>query len=334
LIVLVFTLKTAFDAGELKILRPTGPQNCRLIEGLASSEDIVLDRERGLAFISSEDRRNNKDSQGAIYLYDLNHGGETLTNLTTDIDFEFHPHGIDLYKTAAGPPILFVVNHRSSGHFVEKFQFSQDRLVHLQSFQDPLMHSPNDVAAVDDQRFYVTNDHRSLSDFSRTMEDFLQLARAYVLYYDGSSFGVAATGFAYPNGIALSLDRKRVYVAATIGRMITVYSRNESTGGLSTLFAIDAGTGVDNLDVDSEGNLWVGAHPKLLTFTRYMSDPTVLAPSEVLKITWFPINKFEKSQVFLDSGSRLSASSVATIFNDKLLVGSVADPGFLVCSLE
>lgn len=334
LVLLGFVLKTAFDAGELRTLQPVGPRHCRRIGGLASSEDIVIDREAGIALISSADRRHNKNSQGAIYAYDLKLAGKDLTNLTSHLDFDFHPHGIDLYKTADGRSLLFVVNHRASGHFVETFLLSQEGLVHLESLADPLMHSPNDVAAVDEHRFYVTNDHRSLSNLGRAAEDFLQLARSYLLYYDGSSFRIAATGFAYPNGIAVSPDRKRVYVAATVGRTISVYNRDESTGALSTQFSVDTGTGVDNLDIDLDGNVWVGAHPRLVTFLRYMSDPTVLAPSEVLKITWFPTNKYEKELIFLDSGEQISASSVAAVFNDKLLIGSVADPGFLICDLD
>lgn len=47
---------------------------------------------------------------------------------------------------------------------------------------------------------------------------------------------------------------------------------------------IKCNTGVDNLEWDEEGNLWVGAHPKLLKFLSHASDANKKSPSHVIKI--------------------------------------------------
>jgi len=85
--------------------------------------------------------------------------------------------------------------------------------------------------------------------------------------------------------------------------------------------------------VDDEGNLWVGAHPKLLTFVEYREDASKRSPSQVLKLTPGAGASFSVSEVFLSDGSDLSASTVGARYGDRLLVGSVLDAKSLDCRL-
>lgn len=48
------------------------------------------------------------------------------------------------------------------------------------------MHSPNDVIPVGPKAFYATNDHGGTSKWGRFLEEYLQLPRSFVLYYDGT----------------------------------------------------------------------------------------------------------------------------------------------------
>lgn len=330
--VVAFVAKTLWDAGEFRRLELRRPGDCRQVEGVLSSEDITVDREAGIALISSADRRG--DQPGAVYQFDLNQPGSKPVRMQDDLPYEFHPHGIFLLRLDSGEKRLFVVNHPGDRHTVEIFDYQPPRLIHLRSVESPLMHSPNDVAAVGPESFYVTNDHRAKVGWRRTLEEFLQQARSYLLFFDGSDFTIAAAGLAYANGVNLSPDRTRVYVAASVGRTVSIYRRNPADNLLGLEQVIDVGTGVDNLEVAPEGSLWIGGHPKLLTFVDYMADPTALAPSEVLQIRLFPQHGYEISRVLIDDGALLSASSVATVHEGRLLVGSVADPKFLVCDLR
>ena len=331
-------VKTYYDAGEFKEINPHFKAECKSITGVLSSEDITIDPKTGMAFISSADRRNQWSSsshvqKGAIYGLDLNSRDPELVNLTADFAEEFNPHGIGLWIGKNGKS-LFVVNHRQDGHFVEIFDFKDNRLIHRESIQGALMHSPNDVIPVGPRAFYVTNDHGNRSELGRVVEEYLQLARALVLYYDGDDFRIVAEGLAYSNGINLSPDGKTIYVAATVGQEICVYDRDKGTGDLKLRHTIDLRTGPDNIEVDESGNLWIGCHPKLLTFVKYSKGPEKLSPSQVLKVTVQKPDSYTVDEIYLNSGEPLSGSSVAAVYKDTMLIGSVFDARVLLCKLR
>jgi arylesterase/paraoxonase len=334
----VLVARTFWKAGEFKEIVPHFSGECQAIPGVLSSEDLTIHPHTGVAFISSDDRRawmgGDPSEQGAIYAFDLNSETPDLRELTASFDKQFRPHGIGLLRQEDGGPSLFVVNHREEGHFVEIFDHTGNELVHRRSVQGPLMHSPNDVLPVGPEAFYVTNDHGSASHWGRTLEDYLQLSRSYVLYYDERAFRVVAEELKYANGISRSRDGETVYVSATLAGEIYVYDRDLATSDLQLRQRIDLGTGVDNIELDEDGHLWIGAHPKLLTFVKHAKDLGVLSPSQVLKVALGEDGRFRVDEIFLNDGEALSGSSVASVFQNTLLVGSVYDKRFLMCTLR
>jgi len=334
LVIIGLVVKTFWNAGQFKSIEPHYSGECQVVTGVMSSEDITIHPVTGLAFISSDDRRalnTGSAKQGAIYGYDLSAEKPVLINLTSEYKREFHPHGIGLFMAEDSMVSLFVVNHIQDGHYIEVFDYTDDRLIHRESIKGPLMTSPNDVIPVSNRSFYVTNDHGQEAGFKRTLEEYLQLPWSYVLYYDGDRFQKVAEDLAYANGINISRDGKTVYVAATINSGVFVYDRDTESGALNLRNFIDAGTGVDNIEIDGEGNLWIGAHPKLLTFVKHSKDPAVKSPSQVIKITLGMDNSYSLKEVYLSDGTPMSSSSVAAIYKDKLLIGSVFDDRFMLC---
>ena len=334
-----FVLKTLYNAGEFRDIEPHFNGKVKVIEGVLSSEDITIHPQSAMAFISSDDRRahwskNRKPRQGAILGYDLSSSDPVLKNLTADFDKELNPHGISLLMAENGDLSLFVVNHRSDGHFVEIFDYHGGKLIHRQSVSGSLMHSPNDVLAIGENTFYVTNDHGSNTELGKMAEDYLQLARSYVVFYDGEKFRKVAEGLGYANGINMSPDGQTVYVAATVGQKIYVYDRDRATGDLSRRTVIEAGTGVDNIEIDQQGDLWIGCHPKLLTFVKHSKDPEALSPSQVIKVEKKASGQYEVREIYMNSGKPLSASSVAAVFENFLLIGAVFEERFLLCTMN
>ncbi|MCC5866270.1 MAG: SMP-30/gluconolactonase/LRE family protein [Wenzhouxiangella sp.] len=154
---------------------------------------------------------------------------------------------------------------------------------------DALLISPNDVIAIDHERFYFTNDHGSPPGFRRTLEGYLRLPWSNVVYFDGEVFRVAAEGLTYANGINLSPDGRHLYVAEVTRSRVREYRRDPATGRLEEKRRLNIGFGVDNIEVDPvSGDLWIGGHVKLLSFVRHMNSPAVPAPSQVVRIALSP----------------------------------------------
>jgi arylesterase / paraoxonase len=343
LVLLYVVFGILVPAGMFKTISPHFEGNIQKQElPIAGPEDITIDAQMGLAFISVDDRRvNNKNPatlEGAILLMDLSDSIPSLKNITPPGFQDFHPHGISLWTEPDGRQFLFVVNHRQKSweQVIERFAWRNDSLIHLESIIDAnLMTSPNDVSAVGERSFYVTNDHAySKNGINRTLEDYLQRAISYVNYYDGESFRKVATGIAYANGINRSADLNQLYVAACTGRKVLIYDRNPSNGELTLEQEINVNTGVDNIELDENGSLWIGSHPQLLKFVAHAADPAKFSPSQVIKLSKDKDGKYRLEEIFLNDGSSYSGSTVAAVYKDKILIGSVFEKTFLVCTLN
>jgi arylesterase/paraoxonase len=301
-------------------------------------EDIAVDTLGKLAFVSVDDRRAGLSApgstRGGILVFDPLSDSPSLRDVTPPGLADFHPHGISLWRSPEGRLLLFAVSHRQrdSSHAVERFEWRHDSLLHLESIVDAEhMTSPNDVAAVGERSFYVTNDHYyPLPGPARTLEDYLQRAISYVNYYDGQAFRTVAEGIAYANGVNLSPDGRTVYVAATTGRKLLSYARNPADGSLQLNRETSLETGVDNIDVDARGNLWIGCHPQLLRFVAHAKDSAEKSPSQILRLRPLAGGGFQATEVFLNDGRQYSGSTVAVPLGGLLLAGSVFEPALLV----
>ncbi len=323
-----------WSAGQFKKIDAHFEGRCRQIEGVVGPEDISIHPKTGIAYISSCDRRaaaGGQPGNGAIFAYDLNAAAPRPVNLTPDADEDFQPHGIGLFVGKDGREALFVVNHQGGRQQIEIFDLADGRLFHRKTVSDPRLVSPNDIAAVGPEAFYVTNDHRYLAGAKRIAEEYLRLRISNVLYYDGAEFVEAAGGIGYANGINISADGLTVYVCAVTERALYVYDRDPSTGKLALKSRIKLGTGGDNVEVDREGALWIGAHPKLLSFVAHSEDPAKLSPSQVLHLTRDKAGAYTAEEVYLNPGEELSGSSVAAASDGRLLIGCVFDHKFLDC---
>lgn len=323
-----------WSTGQFKTLEPHFAGECIPITGAAGPEDITIHPATGIAYISASDRRaviRGKPAGGAIYAYDLNSNLPELVKLTTGAGNDFHPHGISLYLGENGQDSLFVVNHEDGRHRIEIYDLKDGQLFHRKTVTDSMLISPNDIVAVGPGQFYVSNDHRYPAGIKQTLESYLQLKLSNVVYYDGSRFKEVASDIGYANGINVSADGKTLYLCAVTEYSLHIYSRDIASGSLSLRQKIDLGTGVDNIEIDSNGGLWIGAHPQLLTFVQHAQDPAKISPSQILHLNPRPGGGYDTKEVYLNMGEEISASSVAAVYKNRMLIGAVFDPKFLDC---
>ncbi len=323
-------------AGQFKTLTPHFDGTCTAVTGLVGAEDLTIHPRTGIAYISAYDRRAviaGKSGKGALYAYDLNAPSPRPINLTPDADPDFRPHGISLYVAPDGTSTLFVINHAGDRNTIELYDVGETRLTHRTTLSDPLLGAPNDLLAVTPTQVYVTNDHRYRTGVMRTIEDYFREPWANVVLWDGHTFREIAAGIRLANGINLSPDGKTVYVASTIGQAVRLYDRDAASGGLTLRSEIPLESGGDNIEVDADGTLWIGAHPKLLTLVRYMDGGTPYAPSQILHVLPRGSGN-EVKEVYLDLGEHISGASVGAVRGKRLLIGAIADSKILDCQMR
>lgn len=310
---------------------------------IAGAEDFAISYEDDFLIISSDPRRHDADGKprnGGIYYMDLSDSQFEPKLLTGNLGRNIYPHGISMIKTDSAQYRLFVINHvpqdgvvelnhLAKEHLIEVFDLKGQELIHVESKKHPLIKSPNDVVAMDKDRFYFTNDHYSDSGFGRFREDYLGWPNTNVVYFDGNDYKIVAEEITYANGINWDKENNRLFVASPRSFLVKVYDINDD-GSLAHIEDIDCDTGVDNIEFDQDGKIWIGCHPNLLHFAEYAAGRQEKSPSELITIDYHSKGDYDLETVYMSDGSDMSASTVASVYGDYLFVGNVMDPGFLV----
>jgi len=137
----------------------------------------------------------------------------------------------------------------------------------IKTFKHALMISPNEIVMIDENRFYFTNDHKYTRGFGKFIEEYAGLTIANVVYFNGKDYREVANKIAYAKDINYDQKRNLTYIASVGGFFVKAYSKNED-GSLLLIEDIPCEIGVDNIEIDQSGNLWIGAHPNLLDIVR------------------------------------------------------------------
>jgi len=315
---------------------------------LPGVEDIAISREDEFLILSSDHRAARRDGEAyvsGLYFMDLRESDTIYQNAGTFIlevpeELRLYPHGISLLKIDSNTHRLLVVNHVSDSndalgsadlntvHSIEEFLLRNRRLTHIKTHIDEAILSPNDVAAVGEKGFYLSNDHGSTTHLGLLTEDYLGFKKANVVYYDGANYKKVAGDIAYANGVYYDQSRELVYVAAPREFAVKVYKK-AANGDLSLEARIDCNSGVDNIELDEDGKIWIGSHPDLLTFAAYAAGDKKVSPSEIITIEYKSANDYQVNSIYVSDGSDMSASTTAVAYKDKVYLGNVMDDHFI-----
>ena len=298
---------------------------------LPGAEDIVIVRQDSFAIVSSTKGRalpKVNVETGGLYFIDLKNKDYNPILLTENFKKPFAPHGISIYKKDSSYTIA-AINHTEKGEFIEFFNLNKQKLTHQKTLENELIFSPNDLVLLDENRFYFTNDHKYKNGLKRLAEDYLGLAISNVVYFDGKNFSEVAENIAYANGINFDTKRNLLFVASPRGFLVKVYKKNNDNS-LTFIEDINCKTGVDNIEFDVDGNLWIGSHPNLLHFAAYAKGKKKISPSEIIKIEYRKKGNYSIEQIYMEDGADMSASTVAATLGNVILVGNVMDDNFII----
>jgi arylesterase/paraoxonase len=339
--VLAGTARMLESHGVFTTVKPGFGGSCRVVPSATGPEDIAIDREDKLAFVSATDRparnKGKPSPKDGLYVYSYQTPGAGLVRLS-GTPADFHPHGISLYRAPDGSLTLMAINHRMDKTntvdiFSVEIENGAARLTEVGSIGGRILSSPNDLAAVDEDRFYVVNDHTSKTDLGRWLDDNLVLPRTNILYFDGVKFVEVANGLNFPNGAALSADGHYLYVPESYPRTLLTFERNPFSGQLKQVNALSIPSNLDNADVAADGSVWLGSHPKAFAMAKYRGDPSKPAPSEIFRVAVHDGIPQAASLVYANMGEEIGASSVGAVADGHLLIGSPFDNKILDCRL-
>ncbi|KAF8372913.1 hypothetical protein PRIPAC_79342 [Pristionchus pacificus] len=267
---------------------------------------------------------------GKLFLYDFNQklGKDQLNALDLHIKGElfdqkhFHPQGLT-HWVVKGVIRLYVINHSDDfKHSVEVFDYdpSGPALNHKISIKHRRFVRPNDLVAVGPDQFIYTNDGYN---------------GASVYYWDGKEPHRLLTGIITANGIAFDAKHDKLFVVETYHKRLNVYNLNKERRNATLISHVDLKSSCDNLFIDQDGSVFVGCHPVFHEVMRAMRDcegPTT-SPSQILHVKFDEdYRKAVISEPYANDGKELSGSSVATIYNNQMLIGSVCK-GLLHCEI-
>ena len=332
-LVTIVSVSFLYRGGAFKDLQAEFGGTCAALPLAAgSAEDIEVDQASGIAYLSAYDRRavvRGETVTGTILQLDLAADTATPAPALAQHPESFRPHGLSLVTASDGTLWLFVISHRTdTRHTIERFRWNlEDRLFyHVESIDDPLFNSPNDLVALGPDRLVVANDTGATNGFERVTEMLFGRALSSLVLYENGSARAVRSDMASVSGI--NADDRFVYVAETMANKVTALRRDDLTAAPSHTIALSSAP--DNIDVAADGSLWVAAHANTLALIRHFTDPQQPAPSQVFRID--PVN-FATEQVFLDLGETHSAGSVGVTYGKQLLLGSITEPQVLMCQL-
>jgi arylesterase/paraoxonase len=294
-----------------------------------SAEDIQVDRERGLAYLSLFNRLGTVTGEptepGTIGRMNLNNGNLAILPALLDQPQEFRPHGISLFVDDAGQRYLFVINHPANRgvdeELVELFvETRPGEFSHSETFRSPDVIRPNDLVAVGPRQVYVANDTGQGNP-----------GPANLVYIDGDTSFIVADDIESGGGISRSADSSKIYVAETNAQRIRVLERNPADGSLESSARIDLGSSPDNIDVAADGSLWIGSHSNTLALVMHFITGTA-APTQIQRVVIDADGSATVEEIYLNDGSEISTGSVGVTYGSTLLIGSITARNMLVCS--
>lgn len=331
------TLWLLARGGAFRDIQPHFAGTCESVPLEGSGEDIVVDRDRGFAYLSLLDRQalvKGGAAQGTVALLDLNVKPYSAVDALVSKPEHFRPHGMSLYVDANGQRYLAIINHPvnrgSEPEAVEFFvESAPGRFAHTDTVRDPLFNSPNDLAAVAPRQFYLANDKAVGGAVPAALQQ-AGFGASPLVFFDGVQANVVADDIASGGGINVSADGRTLYVSETAGQRLRVFDRDAPGAGITERSRIPLPTSPDNIDVGADGNLTVTGHANTLALVRHFVSGSP-APTQVLEVRFDTAGGTTVQELYLDDGSHISAGSVGATYRDKLVIGSITAKKVLVC---
>lgn len=263
-------------------------------------------------------------------------------------ELNFNPHGIHLFENKT----LYIINHGFSkggeSVFLIELSFRNDK-VHAKYINRIYLGEEhgiyNALTVLSSQYFFIsqwlpipfTDKGKDPSIINELLLTF------YTLFFKANSVKLCLVlvdqaicsprDFTYmPNGIVKI--KNQLFVAESITKSVNIYAISESFE-LKLLDVVQFSHPVDNIHLNNNVLYVTGIEraSDFLTFTEEAKSgkPTTKIPSGVSKM-WKKGNKWISEEILMQD--KLSLATSCVLFNNTLVLSSIADPSLLICPLS
>ncbi|KAG8912738.1 hypothetical protein FRC01_004926 [Tulasnella sp. 417] len=235
-------------------------------------------------------------AQGSLWLYSYSSGSSRGVPRKLELKgfpktSVFHPFGIDIiYDPKTEQYRLLATNQGVKASYVEVFTLSPPpsssldsgqgaavvEATYVKTLSHPGIVSPNSLAVISPNSFYLTNDHTLtrripyVGTFAHVFETFAKFPGGWVdvVEFDDDSEQVRVKRaidhkIPFANGIAMSPNGQTVTVASSTDNSVSFYRRNATTNFLTYDSRVEVPFHTDNLAYDTQDGttLYASGHP-------------------------------------------------------------------------
>lgn len=314
-----------------------GPTNCEKISGTPGPEDLAIDRETGILYISSHERRE-KNKTGFLYTLDVKKEAKIPVKIETNYPDKFAPHGIFL-ATVLGVKKLYVLSHPKliggNEHTIEIFKIEKDKFIHEATLKNELLLSPNDLFVTQDGKIFVSNDVPAGVGLGQIVHVLLRLNSSPISYYNGKDWSLLSEKTAFGNGILIKKENGKDYLyrSSHVYESVLKYELSYPNTGapdLKLVKKIELGSGPDNLEEEESGNILVAGHKSNMRFMAHAGNKEKTSPTQIFRIFAEGTTK----EIYANDGDEISAASTGLSYKNKLFISQVFEPFILSCTLD
>jgi sugar lactone lactonase YvrE len=206
---------------------------------------------------------------------------------------------------------------------------------HVQTLTDELLISPNDLVALPDGSLFISNDFQDLGGVAGLVIDtLLRRKRAPLVYYDGNEFMDLDANVISSAGITAVKEGDREYLYRDMmdkgAQKLEIHRDQPRHPRVELVETIHLNSGADNFTVDEEGVVYVATHHSYGLLMEHQSDENALSPTQIFKI----MPNGESTLIYANKGEEISAGSVGTIVDNRLLIGQIYNDGILSCPMK
>ncbi|KAF2720152.1 calcium-dependent phosphotriesterase [Polychaeton citri CBS 116435] len=219
-------------------------------------------------------------------------------------------------------------------HF--KIDFHNNALLHLGTFANDRVVTPNNIALSTQGGIYFTNDHGvHKTGLGHTLSPII--GSGDLSYCDAKyKCKRVASGLKFPNGLALARDGL-LYVPSTVAGGLHVYEPHVD-GSAKKLGVVDVPYSIDNLSVDGKKNIIIAAFPIIAEVAKAFSDPYgYRVPSTILKLYRDQYGNQVWEKLIEDRDGKVLPLTTTAIHDAKtgrLFLSSIVSPFITVCDPE